>query len=56
MDIVEIMILYIQPYFCIKMWNVILLVQIVYTSLEKVFHSKNSNFYVFLHLMISFSY
>ena len=25
-------------------------------SLEKVFHGKNGNFYVFLHLMISFSY
>ena len=25
-------------------------------SLEKVFHGKNGNFYVFLHSMISFSY
>ena len=25
-------------------------------SLEKVFHSKNGNFYEFLHFMISFSY
>ena len=28
----------------------------VYMSLEKVFHTKNGNFYVFLHLMIYFSY
>ena len=28
----------------------------VYMPLEKVFHGKNGNFYVFLHLMISFSY